>query len=77
MVSENGELISLPLLGSLTYREWHGVIDRLYVGSRWGSRHHSYDTEQHYWQAGYLFGTVLRYTIVIAALLYIRKQLSE
>jgi len=55
MVSEQDTLIDAPLLGKLTYREWHAVIDGIYCGVH-GSREHEYGTEKHYWRAGWLLG---------------------
>jgi len=34
MVSESNTMITLPIAGDLTYREWHGIIDGLYCGVR-------------------------------------------
>jgi len=64
MVSEDATLTNLPLLRDLTYREWHGFVDGLYTGARWGSRQHEYSQEKHYWRSGYLLGTVGRYTVL-------------
>jgi len=65
MTGEQDTLLSLPLLGALTYREWHGLIDGLYCGARWGSRQHDYTREQHYWRIGYLLATLTRYLTVL------------
>lgn len=56
MVSESDTLLELPLLGKLTYREWHAFVDGFYVGYVGDERTHSYDQEQHYWRSGYLTG---------------------
>jgi len=55
MVSEQDTFIDAPLIGRLTYREWHAVIDGIYCGVH-GSREHEYGTEKHYWRAGWLLG---------------------
>jgi hypothetical protein len=53
--SERDTMITLPLLGALTYREWHAVIDGLYCG--YVDVHaHEYTTEKHYWRVGWLLG---------------------
>jgi hypothetical protein len=72
VTSEDDTMANLPLLKDLTFREWHGFIDGVYSGARWGSRQHEYEQEKHYWRSGYLAGTVLRYTFV----LYLYKKLS-
>jgi len=51
MVSESDTMVTLPIMGNLTYREWHAVVDGLYSGVRDidGSE---YSREKHYWRAG-------------------------
>jgi len=66
MTGEQKTMVDLPLLRDLTYREWHGFVDGLYCGARWGSRQHDYSQEQHYWRIGYLIGTMLRYAVIVA-----------
>jgi len=61
MTTEDDTLANIPLLRDLTYREWHGFLNGLYAGARWGSRQHDYDHETHYWRGGYLCGTATRY----------------
>lgn len=70
MASEQDTMISLPVMGDLTYREWHGVVDGFYIGVVDGDRNHDYEQEQHYWRTGYLIGRALSETadIVRAAL---------
>ncbi|QSG06415.1 hypothetical protein HSR121_2083 [Halapricum desulfuricans] len=68
MASELDTMTTLPALGDLTYREWHAFINGLYSGFVWGHRQHPYGRERHYWRAGYMIGTMVRYTGL--ALLY-------
>lgn len=74
MTSEQDTMVALPLLRDLTYREWHGFVDGLYCGVRWGDRPHSYDRERHYWRSGYLVGTALRYVAIVAIYLELRAD---
>jgi hypothetical protein len=55
MKSESDTMISLPILGKLTYREWHAVVDGLYCGEE-EIKVSEYDQEKHYWRVGYLIG---------------------
>lgn len=74
MVSERSELIRLPLLKDLTYREWHGFVDGLYQGLRWGSRQHDYTKEAHYWRSGYIAGTATRYALIAGVYWYLKRN---
>jgi hypothetical protein len=56
MVSEQDTMLSLPIMGNLTYREWHGFIDGFYVGLVDGEKAHDYDREKHYWRMGFVAG---------------------
>jgi hypothetical protein len=49
-------MITLPVLGNLTYREWHGFVDGFYVGVVDGDKGHDYEQEQHYWRIGFVAG---------------------
>jgi hypothetical protein len=53
--AEHDTMLTLPLLGSLTYREWHALIDGLYCGFV-DVHAHEYTQEQHYWRVGWLLG---------------------
>lgn len=77
MTSEQETMTELPLLRDLTYREWHGFVDGLYCGARWGDRPHDYSQEQHYWRSGYLVGTALRYTLLAIVYCELRKQIHD
>jgi len=59
-VQEDDVMLSAPLLGDLTYREWHGFIDGLYCGVR-DLEHdgEKYRKEKHYWRIGWLVGAVV------------------
>jgi hypothetical protein len=59
MTSEQDTMVTLPIAGELTYREWHGFVDGFYVGYVDGERDHDYEREQHYWRIGYLLGDQL------------------
>jgi hypothetical protein len=74
MVSESDSMVDLPVMGNLTYREWHGFLNGFYSGARWGSRQHEYEKEKHYWRGGYLLGTAIRYTLLIAVYLYLTND---
>jgi hypothetical protein len=67
-------MIDVPFLRDLTYREWHGFVDGLYSGARWGDRPHSYEQEKHYWRSGYLTGTALRYLLVAIVVAWLRRR---
>jgi len=58
MTEESDTMVTLPLLGDLTYHEWHAVVDGLYCGAV-ERREHEYLQEKHYWRVGYLVGAVL------------------
>lgn len=73
MVSEQSEMVTLPIFGELTFREWHGFVDGYYVGAQWGDRDHKYTQERKYWRTGYLLGTMSRYLL----LLYVYKLISS
>jgi hypothetical protein len=55
MVSETDTMITLPIAGNLTYREWHGIIDGLYCGVQ-DIDESEYTQEKHYWRIGWLIG---------------------
>lgn len=55
MTPEDEVFINPPLLGTLTYREWHALVDGVYCGYV-SERDNEYSTEKHYWRAGYLIG---------------------
>lgn len=58
MVSEKATAVTLPVLGSLTYREIHAVEDGLYCGYV-GRTDSDYEKESHYWRTGYLVGNLV------------------
>ncbi|AGM11745.1 hypothetical protein HCTV5_139 [Halovirus HCTV-5] len=58
MVSETDEMVRLPVMGSLTYREWHAFVDGLYCGYV-DERTSEYTQEKHYWRTGFLVGSVV------------------
>lgn len=62
-MAESDEILNndLPVLGHLTFREWHGFVDGFYSGFVWGHRQSDYDEEKHYWRGGYICGTMVRY----------------
>ena len=77
-MSKNRKIISeLPIIGNLTYREWHGVVDGFYCGLVWGHRQSDYEKEKHYWRTGYVIGTMIRYGFLIAAYREFKDVLSE
>jgi len=57
MVSEDDTMISAPVLGSLTYREWHAFVDGIYCGVK-DINTTDYSQEKHYWRIGWLLGDV-------------------
>jgi len=57
MVSETDTMVTLPIMGDLTYREWHGIIDGLYCGVQ-DIDESEYTQEKHYWRIGWLIGDI-------------------
>jgi len=57
MVSERDMMVTLPIMGDLTYREWHAIIDGLYCGVRDIDKSEC-TQEKHYWRAGWLIGDI-------------------
>lgn len=55
MTSESQTVLRLPLVGALTYREIHALLDGVYCGVH-GITHHEYGQEKHYWRTAWLFG---------------------
>jgi hypothetical protein len=56
-VQEDDVMLSAPLLGDLTYREWHAVVDGFYSGYRGiDVDGEEYQKEKHYWRVGWLVG---------------------
>ena len=55
MVSETDTMITLPIMGNLTYWEWYGIIDGLYCGVQ-DIDESEYTQVTHYWRAGWLIG---------------------
>jgi hypothetical protein len=74
MVDEQDTAVRLPVLGALTYREWHAAVNGLYAGARWGDRPHVYQQERHYWRVGYLLGTATRYLLVAVVARWLRRK---
>jgi hypothetical protein len=65
-------MIVLPVVGHLTYREWHSFVDGLYSGARWGHKERGIQCQRHYWRGGYLLGTLSRYLLVATIVKLIR-----
>lgn len=59
MAREQDIMVRLPLVGELTYREVHALIDGVFAGYV-DERAHDYTQERHYWRAGWLAGQWLR-----------------
>ena len=55
MVKETDTMVTLPIAGALTYREWHGLVDGFYCGIT-DSENSEYTTEKHYWRIGWVAG---------------------
>jgi len=55
MVDESDAMLTLPVAGTLTYREWHAVVDGLCCGVR-DIDESEYTQERHYWRTGWLVG---------------------
>jgi len=66
-----------PVLGDLTYREWHSFVEGFYSGFVWGHRQSEYEKEKHYWRTGYVIGTMIRYGFLVAAYRDFKDVLSE
>jgi len=50
-------MVTLPIMGNLTYREWYAIIDGLYYAVR-SIDESEYIQEKHYWRAGWLIGDI-------------------
>jgi hypothetical protein len=55
MASEQDTMITLPVAGEFTFREWHAIIDGLYCGVQ-NETTSEYTQEKHYWRVGWLIG---------------------
>ena len=62
MVTETDTFLTLPLLGELTYREWHHLVGGIYTGYRDADRSPP-ETQTAYWQAGWLLGHAITVTV--------------
>lgn len=58
MADESDTMVSLPVAGDLTFREWHALVDGVYCGYR-GIDESEYSQEKHYWRAAWLVGNYL------------------
>ena len=61
-VDETDVMARLPVLGYLTYREWHAFVDGFYVGATAAdvdADADGYDDSRHYWRVGWLVGRAL------------------
>ncbi|AGM11990.1 hypothetical protein DNAM5_132 [Haloarcula californiae tailed virus 1] len=74
MGDEQDTMVTLPVLGSLTYREWHAFINGLYRGITEAGREHDYEKEKHYWRMGYLVGAGARYGTLLWVIHRTRKR---
>jgi hypothetical protein len=66
MKSEKDTMITLPVLGNLTYREWHGFVDGFYVGVVDGNKENDYTKEQHSWRGRYFVSIAMRWAVLIS-----------
>jgi len=53
-------MLSLPVAGSLTYREWHAFVEGVFCGVVDRRDPDDYSQELHYWRVGFLVGRRLR-----------------
>jgi hypothetical protein len=60
MVDETDTLVRLPVLGRLTYREWHHLVNGVGAGYRQRDAADPPRAARAYWNAGYLAGHTLR-----------------
>lgn len=60
MVDESDTMLSLPVAGSLTYREWHAFVEGVFCGVVDRRDPDDYSQELHYWRVGFLVGRRLR-----------------
>ena len=66
MESEDDTMIDLPVLGHLTYREWHALVNGFYVGvTAYKDKNHEYTKEKHYWRTGFLAGWAAKIALVL------------
>jgi len=56
MVKETDTMVSLPVMGDLTFREWHHFINGVSDGYRDDENRPSKQTA--YWDMGYLLGSI-------------------
>jgi hypothetical protein len=56
---ETETMVSLPLIGNLTFREWHHFVGGVYTGYRNENRPVP-ETQAAYWQGGWLLGHTIR-----------------
>lgn len=70
---ETDVMVTLPVIGQLTYREWHEWINGFYSGARWGITVGN-DHQHEYWRCGYLLGTLCRYTLTTLIYTHLRKE---
>lgn len=66
MESEQDTMITLPILGHFTYREWHALANGFFVGvTAYKDKDHEYTKEKHYWRGGFLLGQILKLGLLL------------
>ena len=66
------------LVGELSEDEWHTFVNGFYCGATFTSAQGRRGlNEVHYWRAGYLAGTFLRYTTFVRAFGYVIDKLQS
>lgn len=55
--NESDTMITLPIAGELTFREWHAMVDGFYCGVH-ATENTDYTREKHYWRCGWLLGDI-------------------
>lgn len=59
MVKETDTMVSLPLIGDLTFREWHHFVTGVTDGYRTAEEVHRPPQQSAYWDGGYLLGSLV------------------
>ena len=65
------------LVGELSEEEWHTFVNGFYCGATFHSEEPRVPRERHYWRAGYLAGTFLRYTTLVRVFGYVIDKLQS
>jgi hypothetical protein len=63
---EADTIVTLPLFGDITFREWHAFVNGFYVGfTAYKNRDHEYTREKHWWRGGFLVGWFVKAGLIL------------